>query len=82
MVKVIAHRFAIFRRTFGREPLPSDPLFFMADTPRPIHARRQELKDQLTEAAEETNVSLSELQEFLGIEDEAHPTNPKLRVVK
>jgi hypothetical protein len=69
MMKVITHRFRIFRQTFGREPLPTEPLFFEAHAERPVAAKQQELNAQLAEAAEQADVSLFKIRDFLGIED-------------
>jgi hypothetical protein len=82
MVKVIAHRFAIFREAFGREPLPTEPLFFVNNAERPVAAQQQEVNVQLAEAAEETGISLVKISHFLGIEHPIRSTTPPLRAVK
>ena len=38
LMKVIQYRFEDFRRTFGRDPQPNEPLFFAADCSYPQQA--------------------------------------------
>jgi hypothetical protein len=82
MIKVIAHRFAIFRQTFGREPLPSEPLFFAVNRKRPVRAPQEELYAQLADAAEQTGISLVKIWDLLGIGQPIELERPRLRAVK
>jgi hypothetical protein len=82
MIRVIAHRFVIFRQTFGREPLPSEPLFFVANAKRPVVAQQEEVNAQLAEAAEKTGVSLVKIWNLLGIGEPIEVEAPQLRAVK
>jgi hypothetical protein len=80
MFKVTAYRFSVFRRAFGREPLPNEPLFFIVEGSRPVPAPPSELRDQLSRAAKQTHVRLAEILEFLGMDAPKPPA--KLRIVK
>jgi hypothetical protein len=82
MVKVIAHRFVVFRQAFGREPLPSEPLFFIPNRKRPITAPQEVLEAQLAEAAEETGVSVITLWDLLEIGKPIELDRPQLRAAK
>jgi hypothetical protein len=82
MVKVIAHRFVIFRQVFGREPLPSEPIFFVVNDGRPSPAPAQELHAQLAEAAETTEVSLVEIRNLLRLSEPIAQAASRFRVVK
>jgi hypothetical protein len=82
MMKVIAHQFKIFRQSFGREPLPTEPLFFEAHAKRPVAAKQQELNAQLAEAAEQAGVSLVKLCDFLRIKDPLRIRNGASKAVK
>jgi len=82
MVKVIAHRFEIFRQTFGRQPLPSEPLFFVANAKRPVPAQQDELNAQLADAAEKTGVSLVKIWDLLEIVEPVDMERPRLRAIK
>jgi hypothetical protein len=81
MVKVIAHQFVVFRQAFGREPLPSEPLFFVVNDGRPYPAPPQEFLDQLAEAVGNTDVSLVKIRNLLGLEPIERAVW-RLRVVK
>jgi hypothetical protein len=82
MVKVMAHRFSIFRDTFGREPLPAEPLFFVPGAAHPVPAQQQEFNAQLAEAAEKTGVSVVKIWDFLGAGEPIRIAVPRLRAVK
>ena len=77
MIKIIADRFAVFRRTFGREPLPHEPLFFVRQDNRPIKATGEEMRRQLSEAAARTHTSLPSILEFLNLRES--PPTTKIR---
>jgi hypothetical protein len=65
MIKVARYRFRAFRRSFGRYPRPHEPLFFVEGLPRPILAKRDQTRVQLSDAAAATGVELQQLLEFL-----------------
>jgi hypothetical protein len=67
LIKVVRHRFSVFRKTFGRDPKPHEPLFFVEGEPRPILAAADTIKDQLAEAAAATGVELQQLLKFLRV---------------
>ena len=69
MVKIIGYRFRVFRRTFGRDPMPHEPIFFASEGPRAIKATAEQLRMQLSEAAAGTGVCLAEILHFLGLEE-------------
>jgi hypothetical protein len=68
MVKVIQYRFRVFRTTFGRNPLPNEPIFFAEDCLCPRTANNDQLIAQLAQAAEATMVPLPPLLRLLGLE--------------
>lgn len=67
MMKVIQHRFAAFRRAFGRDPLPHEPLFFVENSASPRMASSEQVARQLAQAAGSASVSLPLLLKFLGM---------------
>jgi len=70
MMRVVQFRFAVFRRTFGREPLPSEPLFFDANSSDPVAVGNDGAVVQLVEAANALELSFSKLREFLNLAKE------------
>ncbi len=67
MMKVIQYRFTVFRRTFGRDPLPGEPLLFAPEAPTAVVPDERQTIAQLSEAAKETGVNLDRLLKFLNI---------------
>lgn len=67
MMKVIQYRFAAFRRVFGRDPLPNEPLFFSLVGRIAVTADKRQLVVQLSEAARATGVHLGGLLNFLSL---------------
>jgi hypothetical protein len=65
MIKVASYRFGAFRRSFGRDPGPHEPLFFVEGLSRPVLAERKQVINQLSQAAEATGVELHILLDFL-----------------
>jgi hypothetical protein len=65
VIKVVRYRFRSFRRAFGRNPKPDEPLFFVEGLSKPVLANRKQVMDQLSEAAVATGVELQQLLEFL-----------------
>ncbi|MDO8432672.1 MAG: hypothetical protein Q7S58_09715 [Candidatus Binatus sp.] len=65
MMKVIQHRFAEFRRVFGRDPEPFEPLFFFENLPTPVLADETHMMQQLFEAARYAAVDFDRLLDFL-----------------
>ena len=80
MIKVIGYRFAVFERTFGRTPGPSEPLFFVRHGSRPVEAPEDDLRRQLSQAARDTHVSLPQILKFLGLANLS--SSVQLRLVK
>ncbi len=68
MMKVVQYRFKAFRRAFGRNPLPNEPLFFTEGLRSPKIAKSDQVIKQLARAAEAVNVPLAPLLRFLGLE--------------
>lgn len=68
MMKVVQYRFAIFRKTFGRDPLPNEPLFFRSTGSVAMAVDRAEAVDQLSIAARATQVRLDGLLSFLNLD--------------
>jgi hypothetical protein len=66
LMKVIQYRFKAFKRAFGREPLPNEPLFF-ASAASPVKASGDEMMKQLEQAANATGVSLPSVLRLLGV---------------
>jgi hypothetical protein len=67
MIKVTRYRFGAFRRAFGRNPKPEDPLFFVEGLSTPSMAGRNQMLKQLSEAALATGVELQKLMEWLNL---------------
>lgn len=67
LIKVVRHRFKMFRKAFGRDPKPHEPLFFVDGFPRPVLAEKGEIKNQLSDAAVATGVDLGQLFRLLGL---------------
>jgi len=67
MMKIVEFRFKEFRRTFGRDPLPHEPLFFPANAHHPRVAAREQVIRQLEQAARAAMVKLPPVLEFLGL---------------
>jgi hypothetical protein len=67
-MKVVQYRFKAFRRTFGRNPLPHESLFFPANSRLPQPADQAQVRAQLTQAADASGVALAPLLRFLGID--------------
>jgi hypothetical protein len=67
MMKIVQYRFKVFRSTFGRDPLPHEPLFFSAHARHPRIAARAQVIRQLEQAADATVVKLPPVLEFLGL---------------
>src|SRR5260221_5514302 len=65
MIKVVQHRFAEFRRVFGREPEPFEPLFFFENLATPVLADENHMMKQLFEAARCAGVDFDRLLDFL-----------------
>lgn len=65
MMMIVGYRFGAFRRAFGRDPRPDEPLFFVEGLSQPVLAERAQLRVQLSEAASATGVELQKLLEFL-----------------
>jgi hypothetical protein len=51
MIRLTSHRFAIFRKKFGRLPKVNDELFFDETRTRPIRASESEIRNQIFAAA-------------------------------
>jgi hypothetical protein len=67
MMKIVQFRFEEFRRTFGRDPLPHEPLFFPANARYPRVAARKQVIRQLEQAARASMVRLPPVLELLGL---------------
>ena len=67
LMKIVQYRFKVFRRTFGRDPLAHEPLFFSPDARHPEVAATDQVIKQLEQAARATRVRLPPLLEFLGL---------------
>jgi hypothetical protein len=67
MMKIVQYRFKAFRRAFGRNPLPHEPLFFCARADSPRLATKSQIIRQLEEAAQATMVKLPPVLELLGL---------------
>jgi hypothetical protein len=68
LVKIIAHRFDVFRVAFGRDPRPDEPLFFVPDVPVPTPAERESAILQLADSARATGVSFMPILKLIGID--------------
>lgn len=68
MIKIVQHRFKVFRQAFGRDPLPHEPLFFAENLRSPRIADRDQMIRQLAHAADAMTVPLPPLLRFLGLE--------------
>jgi hypothetical protein len=67
MMRVVQYRFNVFRRAFGRDPLPFEPLFFVPDSADPVEVAQEQAFRQLSEAASAVKVSFPKLLDFLGL---------------
>lgn len=67
MMKIASYRFKVFRETFGRDPLPHEPLFFSAKAKLPRIIGRDQVIKQLEQAAHATKVTLPPVLQFLGL---------------
>ena len=65
VMKVIQYRFKAFRKAFGRNPLPNEPLFFAENSASPEAAKRTQVIKQVTQAADAATVPLAPLLKFL-----------------
>jgi hypothetical protein len=65
VMKVIQYRFKAFRKAFGRNPLPNEPLFFAENSASPQAAKRTQVIRQVTQAADAATVPLAPLLKFL-----------------
>src|SRR5579883_1963262 len=68
LVKVIAYRFSVFARAFGRIPKPYEPIFFPENATAPTAACRADLRRQVEEAVAHTAVRLAPVLELLGLD--------------
>jgi hypothetical protein len=64
LMKVIQYRFKAFKRAFGREPLPNEPLFFAA-TAAPQRASSEQMMRQLEQAANAMGIALAPVLKML-----------------
>ena len=67
MIRVARYRFGAFRRAFGRNPKPNEPLFFVEGLSVPTLAERDQVAEQLSEAALATGVKVQDLMEWLNL---------------
>jgi hypothetical protein len=68
LVEVIAYRFSIFRRAFGRTPEPDEPIFFNPNSTAPAVPPREEFRKQLSEAASRVKVPLKPVLQTLELD--------------
>ncbi len=72
LLKVAICRYGMFLKKFGRDPGPEEPLFFDPARETPVEANRNEMRDQVIEAARCVQVDARSLLAFLELEE----TNP------
>ncbi len=84
MVKVIAHRFVIFRQAFGREPLTKRAIGFSSQTANArITAPQEVLEAQIRRGCgRNRRTSVIALWDLLGIGEPIELDRPQLRAVK
>ncbi len=70
LMEVVQHRFGIFRKKFGRDPLPDEPLFFDPEAELPVQASPIQVHAQLADACRKTGVGLSELTSFWNLAED------------
>ena len=51
LILVIRYRFKVFRERFGREPRPTEPLFFDASKKPPVKASLSDAREQIESGA-------------------------------
>jgi hypothetical protein len=65
---VIQHRFDCFRQQFGRDPGPSDPLFFDPLKNRPTKATLRDAREQIEAAATAAGIEAAPVLRFLKVD--------------
>jgi hypothetical protein len=65
---VIRHRFDCFRKQFGREPSPTEPLFFDPSKNKPAKATLCEAREQIETAARAVGIKAAPVLVFLKVD--------------
>jgi hypothetical protein len=65
---VIQHRFDCFREQFGREPGPTDPLFFDPSKNKPAKASLHDAREQIETAANAVGINAAPVLKFLKVD--------------
>ena len=65
MISVTRYRFRKFREAFGRNPTPTEPLYFVKDLPYPVLVGDLQLMEQVSEAAEAMGIDPQQLKAWL-----------------
>jgi len=68
-MRVIRERFEAFEQKFGRLPGPHEPLFFDPRAEFPVLASREEIREQLIDAASAIGIDASRLLRQLGMSE-------------
>jgi hypothetical protein len=67
LLRIVRHRFLIFKQRFGREPGVHEPLFFDGRASVPVQAERKEVKRQIRQAARAERVDVEKVLAYLGL---------------
>lgn len=68
LLLVIRYRFNAFREQFGREPKPTEPLFFDRSESQPTKASLRDAREQIESAAAAVGVQAARVLRFLGLD--------------
>ena len=68
LVLVIRYRFDAFREQFGREPKPTEPLFFEPSKSRPVKASLCDAREQIEAAAAAVGIKAAPVLQFLRLD--------------
>ena len=67
LLKVAICRYGMFVKKFGREPGPTEPLFFDPHSDQPVEADTTELRRQVMETARSARVNADMVLKFLSL---------------
>ena len=67
MIRLTIHRFAMFRKKFGRLPEQDDELFFDDMEPHPVRASQHEIRNQVFAASQAYGLNCFVLLSYLGL---------------
>ena len=68
LILVIRYRFKVFRERFGREPRPTEPLFFDASKKPPVKASLSDAREQIESGAIAVGVDPAPVLQFLQLD--------------